>query len=142
MDLAGTECARARESVSADLDCELKEFDFRRLQAHLRVCADCSAWAEDVKATTLRLREAPFEVPAAAAFALPRRGRTWRVGAALAVAPAAALVASVVVSLGGAEHGRPATSTPLGPTDSQLVRNGTQADMYGLPVQHRVFQPV
>jgi predicted anti-sigma-YlaC factor YlaD len=141
MDISGTECARARESVSADLDRELQELDLRRLQAHLRVCADCSAWAEHVKAATVQLREAPFEAPPAAVVELPRRGRTWRVGAAVAVASAAALVASVV-SLGGAQQGRPTTSTPLSPTDSHFVRNVPLVGMYGLPALHRVFQPV
>src|SRR5271154_6810455 len=102
MDISGTECARARESVSADLDRELHELDLRRLQAHLRFCADCSVWAESIKTTTTQLREAPFEAPPALALELPRRGRTWRVGPALAIAPAVALVASVAFALGGA----------------------------------------
>ena len=50
MDISGTDCVLARESVSADLDGELSELDLRRLQTHLRVCADCSAWAEHVTA--------------------------------------------------------------------------------------------
>ncbi len=103
MGSSGTDCARARESVSADLDHELPELELQRLRAHLRVCADCSAWAEIVKAATIQLREAPLEAPAAG-FALPRRSRTWRVSPVVAVASAAALVASVVVSL-GTQHG-------------------------------------
>ncbi len=140
MNISGTECARARESVSADLDRELQELDLRRLRGHLRVCADCSAWAEHVTVTTTQLREAPFEARSPAAFELPRRGRTWRVGAALAVAPAAALAASIVVALGGAQHGLPAASTSLPPTDSNVVRNGPDVDtyMYTLWPQHRL----
>ena len=133
MDISGTECARARESVSADLDRELNEFDLRRLQAHVRVCADCSAWAEHVKATATHLREASLEVPATA-FEMSRRGRTWRVGPALAVAPAAALVATVAVFLGGAQRGplgsERTTSTPAGPA------------YVGTPAQHRTFHAV
>ena len=53
MYISGKECARARESVSADLDRELHELDHRRLQAHLRVCADCSDWAERDRAIVL-----------------------------------------------------------------------------------------
>ena len=75
MYIFGKECARARESVSADLDRELQELDRRRLQAHLRVCADCSEWAGRVRATTAQLRDAPFEPSPVAVFALPRRGR-------------------------------------------------------------------
>ena len=55
-----------------------------RLQAHLRACGDCSAWAERVTATAAQLREAPLEALAGAAFELQPRRRTWRVGPALA----------------------------------------------------------
>ena len=109
-----SDCALARESISADLDGELQELDLRRLQAHLHVCAVCSEWAGRAKATTTKMREAPVEAPVAAVFALSGRRRTWRVSPALAIAPAAALVAGVAVVLGGALHGapgRPATST-------------------------------
>jgi len=140
MDISGTECARARESVSADLDRELQELDLRRLQAHLRVCADCSAWAEFVRATTVQLREAPLEATPAVLFE-PRR-RTWRVNPALAVAPVAALVASVVVALGGALHGsaggRATTSTPLSSWDRTFVRIGVE----GSAEHHRVFRAI
>ena len=142
MDIFGTECARARESVSADLDRELQELDLRRLQAHLRVCADCSAWAEVVTATTTQLREAPLEASPAVSFEPRRRSRTWRVNPALAVAPVAALVASVVVALGGALHGsaggRATTSTLLSPWDRTFVRIGVE----GSAEHHRVFRAI
>ena len=134
MDISGTDCALARESVSADLDGELSELDFHRLQAHLRVCADCSAWAEHVNATTVQLREAPLETLAAPVFEVQRRSRTWRVGPALALAPAAALVAAVVVVFGGAQHGSigpRTTSTPTNP-----------ANLPGTAGQHRTFHAV
>ena len=135
MDISGTDCALARESVSADLDGELSELDFRRLQAHLRVCADCSAWAEHVTATTTQLREAPLDALAGSAFELQPRGRRWRVGPALAVAPAAALVASLAVFLGSAQHGsigdQRTTTTPLSPADINMG-----------PAQHRTFHAV
>ena len=149
MDISGKECARARESVSADLDCELQELDLRRLEAHLRDCADCSAWAGSVRATTAQLREAPFERPAAAVFDLPRSGRAWRVGSALVVAPVgavAALAAGVVLSLGAAHHGlfggQRTTRTSQGPTDSYFVHNGPTIDTYRLPPLHYVFRAV
>jgi predicted anti-sigma-YlaC factor YlaD len=142
MDISGKECARARESVSADLDSELQELDLRRLQAHLRVCADCSAWAEVVRATAIQLREAPLEAPRAFAFEPRRRSRTWRAIPALAFAPVAALVASVVVALGGAQHGslgqRATTRTPLRPADRSFVRTGIP----GPVEQHRVFRAI
>jgi len=136
MDISGTDCALARESVSADLDRELSELDFRRLQAHLRVCADCSAWAEHVTATTVQLREAPLEALAGPAFELQPRGRRWRVGPAFAVAPVAALVASIAVFLGGPQHGSPGsprtTSTPQNSADINIGSAG----------QHRMFHAV
>lgn len=146
MNLSGIECARARESVSADLDRELQELEARRLKAHLRVCANCSAWAQHVTATTTQLREAAFEAPLATVVELPRRGRTLRARTALAVAPAAALIASVVVSLAGAQHGlsggQRTTSTSPSRAERHLVRNDPSVDVYRLPTQHRVFQPV
>jgi predicted anti-sigma-YlaC factor YlaD len=148
MDISGKECARARESVSADLDRELQELELRRLQAHLRVCADCFAWEGRVRATTEQLREAPFERSTAAVFDLPRRGRAWRVGPAVVVAPVAAvaaLAASVVLSVGAAQHGlfggQRTTRTSLGPTERTLVHNSPSVDMYRLPALH-VFRAI
>ena len=146
MDISGTDCALARESISVDLDGELSELDLRRLDAHFRVCVDCSAWAEQVRATTTQLREAPAEAPAAFAFDLPRSGRTWRVSPALAVAPAAALIASVVVALGGAQHGslsgKPTTSTSVTSPERPLVRNSPAVRMHFPTDQHWLFRPV
>ena len=57
MSFSTTECARVRESISAQLDSELSQLDLEWQHAHLRVCADCSAWAEDVYSATQWLRE-------------------------------------------------------------------------------------
>jgi predicted anti-sigma-YlaC factor YlaD len=143
MNISGKECARARESVSADLDRELHELDHRRLQAHLRDCADCSAWAERVRATTAQLREARAEPSTAAVFHAPRRDRARRVGSALVLAPAAALAASLIFSLGlahGLLSGQRTTSTPLSPTDRNLMQNSRSIDMYRLSVMHGVLR--
>jgi predicted anti-sigma-YlaC factor YlaD len=147
MDISGTECARARESVSADLDRELHELDERRLQAHLRVCAECSAWADSVRAVTRSLRSAPLEeleALAVDAFERPGRRRTWRVRPAVAVAPALALVAGIAVSLATAQNrplgGQPGTSTAFVPAGGHVVVNpdfGT-----AIPATHWVFRPV
>ncbi len=146
MDISGKECARARESVSADLDCELHELDLRRLQAHLRVCADCSAWATRVRATTAQLREAPLEQTPVAALDPPRR-RARRIGSILVVAPAAAVAASVVFFLGAAQHGlfgNPATtSTALRSTTTRNLRDtGSTYDRYRLPVLYHTFRAI
>jgi len=94
--IPATNCARARESISAQLDGELSELDGDRLELHLLVCRDCSAWAEEVQGATHWLREAPWEEPAVG-FAPSRRVRT-RAAAPLALVAAAA--ASLVAVLG------------------------------------------
>ena len=93
---SSTDCARARESVSIQLDGELPELELDRLESHLRLCGDCSAWAAQVGDTTLRLRAASLEVPAER-FVLPRRGRRWTVSSAVALAAAAGVVATMFV---------------------------------------------
>ena len=93
MSFPATDCARAREAISAQLDGELSELDLEWQRAHLRVCADCSAWAEDVQLATQWLREAPLEEPAIG-FARPRlRPARGTASAALVAAAAASLVA-------------------------------------------------
>jgi hypothetical protein len=146
MDISGKECARARESVSADLDRELQELDHRRLQAHLRVCADCSAWARRVRAATAQLREAPFEPSPVAVFDVARSRRAWRVGPALVLAPVAALAASVAFTVGVVQHGlfgNPArTSTSFVPTRRGVEQHGPGIDIYRLPSLHGVFRAI
>jgi anti-sigma factor RsiW len=94
-----TDCARAREAVSAQLDGELPELELDRLETHLLVCPACTAWAEQVRDVTWRLREAALEEPAGR-FVLPRLRRGWRVSSAVAVASAAAVVATMFVAPG------------------------------------------
>ena len=99
MQLQPTDCARARESVSAQLDGELPEQELDRLETHLLLCPDCSAWAQQVRDVTLQLRESPLEAPAER-FVLPRLRRSWRVGSAVAVTSAAAVVATMFFAPG------------------------------------------
>jgi predicted anti-sigma-YlaC factor YlaD len=80
------------------LDGELPEQDLDRLETHLRFCPDCSAWTEQVQNITLRLRDTRVEVPAGALT--PRHSRRWRVGSAVALASAAAVVAAMFVAPG------------------------------------------
>jgi anti-sigma factor RsiW len=94
-----TDCSRARESVSAQLDGELSELELDRLETHLRICPACTVWAEEVRDLTLQLREAALEEPAHR-FALARLRRGWRVSSAVAVASAAAVVATMFVAPG------------------------------------------
>jgi predicted anti-sigma-YlaC factor YlaD len=97
--LQPTDCARARESLSAQLDDELPELELDRLETHLLLCPDCFAWAEQVRDATACLRGAPLAEPVGR-FALPRLRRNWRVSSAVAVASAAAVVATMFVAPG------------------------------------------
>lgn len=97
MPTSPTDCDLARESVSLQLDGELPEQDFDRLETHLRFCPECSAWADRVKDVTLGLRDGSVEVPAGG-FVSPRRARRWRVGSAVALASAAAVVAAMLAA--------------------------------------------
>lgn len=58
-----TECMRARESASAQLDGELSELEAARLDAHLRDCGECSAWAREVAGIAFELRRASLVRP-------------------------------------------------------------------------------
>lgn len=98
MSFLATDCARARESVSVQLDGELPEFDLDRLETHLRLCPACTAWADQVRDVTVRLREAALESPEER-FVLPR-GRRWSVSSAVALTAAAAVVATIFVAPG------------------------------------------
>ena len=100
MSFSATDCAHARESVSVQLDGELPEHELDRLETHLLICPACAAWAEQVRNVTWCLREAAREEPAER-IVLPRLRRgAWRVGSAVAVASAAAVVATMFVAQG------------------------------------------
>ena len=99
MSFSSTDCSRARESVSVQLDGELPELELDRLETHLLVCPECSAWAEEVRDMTRRLREASLEEPLER-FELPRRSRRWTVSSAVALVAAAAVVATMFVAPG------------------------------------------
>ena len=99
MSFSPTDCALARESVSAQLDGELPELELDRLETHLLFCPDCAAWAEQVRDVTQRLRESALEEPVER-FVLPGRARRWRVSSAVALVSAAAVVATMFVAPG------------------------------------------
>ena len=108
MSFSTRECARVRESISAQLDGELPEHELDSLEMHVSVCPACSAWAEEVQGLTRRLRDAQPAEPAIA-FALPRRRRT-RASAPVALVAAAA--ASLVAVL-GASHSLLGSDQPV-----------------------------
>ena len=109
MSFLAKDCARARESVSLQLDGELSEFALDRLETHLRICPECSTWAEQVRDTTQLVREASFEAPAHRLMP-PRHGRSWRVSSAVALTSAAAVVATMFVSPSGNRASQNASS--------------------------------
>ena len=98
MSFLAKDCARARESVSAQLDGELPELEFEYLETHLCFCPDCSTWAEQVGALTRQLRDVALEVPEGLVPA--RRSRRLAVSGAVALASAAAVVATMFVAPG------------------------------------------
>jgi anti-sigma factor RsiW len=94
--------------VSAQLDGELGESEFDRLEAHLLVCPECSAWSEQVRDLTAQLRATSLEEPAER-FVLARRGRTRATGPVALVATAAASLVAVLglsQSLGSSQPAR------------------------------------
>jgi hypothetical protein len=112
-----TDCSRARESVSAQLDGELAELELDRLETHLRFCPECSEWAEQVRRVTWHLRDAALEVPAELVM-LPRYRRSWRVGSAVALASAAAVVATMFVAPGRHASLVPPVTSTISPSES------------------------
>jgi anti-sigma factor RsiW len=94
-----SDCQRAREAVSVQLDGELSELGSARLSAHLRECDACTAYALEVAAIATRLRAAPLERPGVG-IALPARRR--RAGLQIAAAAAVAVAAASSLALGHA----------------------------------------
>ena len=133
MSFSDKDCARARESISAQLDGELPELELEWQRAHLRICAECSAWADDVDSATEWLREAPWETPAIG-FARPRARRTRGTASAALVAAAAASVVAVLGSfhsftLGSDQPARSGAAARLG---SAPAVDGLEVQRLGL----------
>jgi hypothetical protein len=130
---SATECARVRESISAQLDGELREHELDSLEMHVSVCPACSAWAEEVQDLTHRLREAQLAEPAIG-FALPRRRRTRASApAALVAAAAASFVAVLSASHSlGLGSGQPARSSDVSPQVSAPAVTGLEVQRLGL----------
>jgi predicted anti-sigma-YlaC factor YlaD len=91
--LSSTDCDLIRASVSAALDDELSEVGSVRLDAHLRLCADCRAYADQAALTTRMVREAPLETLGFSIVLPSRRGAVAR---RLQVTAAAAALVAVI----------------------------------------------
>jgi predicted anti-sigma-YlaC factor YlaD len=129
-----SDCARARESASARLDGELAELQAAQLEAHLRSCPDCRAYAAGIEVITRGLRAAPLMEPVVGVFVPQRRRRTGVVPAAAAAAIVVA-VAGSSFAIGGlfgrqGSHLQPAATTRTvalaGPID-QLVLSAVRS---------------
>jgi predicted anti-sigma-YlaC factor YlaD len=129
-----SDCARAREFASARLDGELAELQAAQLEAHLRSCRECRAYASGIEVIARGLRAAALEAPATPAFVPQRHRRTGLVPAAAAAAIVVA-VAGSSCAIGGmfgrqSSHVPPAASTRgaslAGPID-QLVLSAVQS---------------
>ena len=92
-----SDCTRARESASARLDGELVELQAAQLEAHLRACPDCQAYAVGIAASTGLLRAAALGQPSVPMFTpMPQRRR--RIGLLPAVAAAAIMIAAAATA--------------------------------------------
>jgi len=130
-----TDCSRARESMSAQLDGELSELGSARLSAHLRECSACGGYALELAAIASRLRTSALEQPSQP-IALPQRRRHFQV-TARAAAAAVAVAAGASLALGhalGSGPSRPSASrAPVRePIPASVVR-GLRADMVAVP---------
>lgn len=92
-----TNCDRARERLSLQLDGELSAHEAGLLERHLAGCVACAAFAADVSESTALLRAAPLE-PAPPFLLLRRPAATRMASRVAAVAAAAAAVVLVAVS--------------------------------------------
>jgi predicted anti-sigma-YlaC factor YlaD len=134
-----SDCSQAREAVSARLDSELPELDGARLDAHLRACAECRAYAAEIQTITVGLRAVPLEWPEIRVI-MPRRRRVPIQAAAAAAAVVLAAVAGSSFALGRALNGHGAST----PTVTGAAYLGVHADANHerLLAQLRAFQQV
>jgi len=97
-----SDCARARESMSARLDGELTELEAGFLDLHLSGCATCAGYAEDVEGAAALVRGTPLEQPNEPIFVARRlRHRRLPIPSAAAAAVAVAVVAGSSFAIGG-----------------------------------------
>jgi predicted anti-sigma-YlaC factor YlaD len=128
-----SDCTRARESASARLDGELAELQAAQLEAHLRACPECQAFADGIAASAGLLRAAALGQPSGPTFTpMPQRRR--RIGVLPAVAAAAIMIAVAGSSfaVGGMLGGRQSARTPA-PTTTASAALGGSIDALILP---------
>jgi predicted anti-sigma-YlaC factor YlaD len=130
-------CIRVREQVSLELDGELSQLERRMLEGHLARCADCGAYADDVKKFTTELRTAPLEpIRRPVIVHCPRRISLARAQVGLAAAVMIAVVGSVL------QLGLPSVqdqSTIQEPTRFPTLAEG-RSEMQRAIVDRKTFQ--
>jgi predicted anti-sigma-YlaC factor YlaD len=99
--LRSQRCERARQTVSAQLDGELSEFEQALLNGHLERCPSCRSFAAELRGLTAALRAAPVEEPEAPLVSLPSRRRLPLRALPVGVAAAAATVAIGLAAVAG-----------------------------------------
>ena len=102
-------CPDACSLLSESLDAPLPELQQAALDAHLRTCEACAAFAREAAAFTALLRSATLELPPPLRFEVTRKAsyltQGMRVAAATAVAAAVALVALLHLTPGPGSGG-------------------------------------
>jgi anti-sigma factor RsiW len=130
-----TDCARARESASARLDGELAELQVAQLEAHLRSCPECQAYAAGIGEITRRLSSAALEQPAGAVF-VPQRHRRIGVVPATAAAAIVVAVAGSSFAVGGmlGRQGSPVQGSRVPPATEETSALPGSIDQLVLPM--------
>jgi hypothetical protein len=114
-----SDCDRARQWASVELDGELSTFESVLMRAHLAGCADCRDFRASISGLTGALRVAPLE--RFEGVSLPSRHRRRP---RLRLAPAAAAMAVAAVGLGSVLASSAIHSKPVGaPRSDALVAN-------------------
>jgi len=111
-------CEHARKAASLRLDGELSEVSSARLEAHLRECDACAAYAGELAVIAARMRSTPLEQPRSGMEVTVRRRRSalrplaFAAAAVAAVASALALGHAVTSPGGGARTSTEAVTAP------------------------------
>jgi anti-sigma factor RsiW len=114
-------CARARAWVSHEVDGELSQLERVFLAAHVRRCAECARFADDVRSVTHLVRAAPLERPERM-FEIPaRRPARLRVTGRVAIATTLVALAAGLGVLAGSNGGGSRTQTAPTVGDVALV---------------------
>lgn len=132
---SGHRCERARAWASLRVDDELSQLESALLDAHLRVCSSCRAFAAQIVASTAAVRGAGL-VALPQPVLIPVQRRRAHRGVAGAVAAAAMLAASAAGAVFGVQHlgshGNPVRPTAMiatGNEQTNILRSLRRAQL-------------